>query len=181
VVIERCVLGPVAAVAGATVTARDSVLDATDAGGVAYSAAAADASAAGGALRLDECTVIGQVHATTVDISNSIMLGTVRAQRRQEGCVRFSFLPPESLTPPGHRCQPGGTQVTPHFTSLQFGDPGYAQLAAWTPDSIRRGADNDSEMGAGNYLLAPVREANLRLRLDEYLRFGLEAGMFYAT
>lgn len=181
VVIERCVLGPVVAVAGATVTVRDSVLDASGADGVAYSAAAADASAAGAALTLDECTVIGRVHASTVDISNSIMLGTVRAQRRQEGCVRFSFLPDGSLTPARHRCQPEGTQVRPHFTSLRFGDPGYAQLRASTADSIRLGADNDSEMGAGNYLLAPVREANLRLRLEEYLRFGLEAGLFYAT
>ena len=27
----------------------------------------------------------------------------------------------------------------------------------------------------------PQREVNLRLRLDEYLRFGLHAGFFYVT
>jgi hypothetical protein len=36
-------------------------------------------------------------------------------------------------------------------------------------------------MGATHLLFTPAREANLMLRLDEYLRFGLEAGFFYAT
>ena len=36
-------------------------------------------------------------------------------------------------------------------------------------------------MGATHELHQPQRETNLRLRLDEYLRFGLEAGFFYAT
>ena len=36
-------------------------------------------------------------------------------------------------------------------------------------------------MGAFHYLFQPQRETNLRVRLDEYLRFGLEAGIFYAT
>jgi hypothetical protein len=34
-------------------------------------------------------------------------------------------------------------------------------------------------MGAFQRLHAPQREANLRMRLDEYLRAGLEAGVFY--
>ena len=36
-------------------------------------------------------------------------------------------------------------------------------------------------MGVTHELYQPQRETNLRLRLDEYLRFGLEAGFFYAT
>jgi hypothetical protein len=36
-------------------------------------------------------------------------------------------------------------------------------------------------MGAFNELMQPQRETDLRVRLDEYLRFGLEAGIFYAT
>jgi hypothetical protein len=36
-------------------------------------------------------------------------------------------------------------------------------------------------LGAYHLLFAPQREANLRLRLDEYLRFGLEAGIFHAS
>ena len=36
-------------------------------------------------------------------------------------------------------------------------------------------------MGVTHELYAPQREDNLRIRMDEYLRFGLEAGFFYAT
>jgi hypothetical protein len=36
-------------------------------------------------------------------------------------------------------------------------------------------------MGVYHHLHQPQRETNLRVRLDEYLRFGLEAGISYAT
>ena len=36
-------------------------------------------------------------------------------------------------------------------------------------------------MGVTRQLHQPQRESNLRVRLDEYLRFGLEAGWFFAT
>jgi hypothetical protein len=36
-------------------------------------------------------------------------------------------------------------------------------------------------MGVFHDVFAPQRESNLKIRLQEYLRFGLEAGVFYAT
>jgi hypothetical protein len=36
-------------------------------------------------------------------------------------------------------------------------------------------------MGAFSSLKQPQREANLRIRLEEYLPFGLEAGLIYVT
>jgi hypothetical protein len=36
-------------------------------------------------------------------------------------------------------------------------------------------------MGAYHQLYEPQRIANLQARLDEYLRFGLEAGIFLAS
>jgi hypothetical protein len=166
----RCVVGPVTVVDGAAVSMTDCVVDAGSAGLDGYKEE--------GLLVLDTSTVIGGVRATEVEISNSIVLGKVIARRRQSGCARFSFLPEGSLTPQQYRCV---SSPQPDFTSLRYGDPGYVQLRRSVSDSVRCGADNDGEMGAGNYLLAPQREANLRLRLDEYLRFGLEAGIFYAT
>lgn len=166
----RCVLGPISAVDGAVVSLTDCVVDSGDAGSDGYQGE--------GSIILNTSTVIGAVRATEVEISNSIVLGKVVARRRQSGCARFSYLPEGSLAPQQYRCV---SSPRPDFTSLRFGDPGYVQLRRSASDSIRCGADNDSEMGVGNYLLAPQREANLRLRLDEYLRFGLEAGIFYAT
>jgi hypothetical protein len=72
-------------------------------------------------------------------------------------------------------------QIVPAFTSLGYGQPGYAQLRISAPEQIRTGADDEAEMGAFHDLFQPQREGNLRTRLDEYLRFGLEAGVFYET
>jgi hypothetical protein len=71
--------------------------------------------------------------------------------------------------------------LRPHFTSRRYGDAAYLQLAAITPKAIRHGADDEGEIGLLHPLAQPQREANLRIRLDEYLRFGLAAGIFYAT
>jgi len=64
---------------------------------------------------------------------------------------------------------------------LRYGDAAYCQLDLRGPAEIRTGADDGAEMGAFHLLFEPQREKNLRLRLDEYLRFGLEAGIFYAS
>ena len=56
-----------------------------------------------------------------------------------------------------------------------------ASCAAPPTRSIREGADDGGEMGVMHALFQPQRETNLRIRLDEYLRFGLHAGMFYVT
>jgi hypothetical protein len=71
--------------------------------------------------------------------------------------------------------------VRPHFASLRFGHPAYGQLRIATPDAIRRGASDEGEMGVLHALYQPQRESNLRVRLDEYLRVGLEAVIVYAT
>lgn len=97
--------------------------------------------------------------------------------------MRFCFVPTGSLVPLRFHCVPDGAHpgVLPHFTSLRYGDPGYAQLRGATDASIRQGADDGGEIGVMHPLHQPQRETNLRIRLDEYLRFGLHAGIFYAT
>lgn len=73
------------------------------------------------------------------------------------------------------------SRIRPAFTSARYGDPGYAQLSHSSPREIKTGAEDGSEMGVFCYLKQPQREANLRSVLDEYLRFGLEAGILYIT
>ena len=103
--------------------------------------------------------------------------------RRQTGCVRFTFLPSDSLTPRRFQCQPesaeGESDVAPRFTSLRYGVAAYCQLSRSSPDEIRRGADDESEMGAFHALFPAQREANLQIRLQEFLRVGLSSGVFY--
>jgi hypothetical protein len=72
-------------------------------------------------------------------------------------------------------------RLQPIFTSDCYGDPGYIQLNQSCANEIRTGAEDGAEMGVFNLLKQPQREANLNVNLEEYLRFGLEAGIFYIT
>ena len=134
----------------------------------------------------------------------------VRSIRKQMGCVRFSYVPFGSLTPRRHRCQPelaaaqaireaerrdpalsevskerlrrlADARVRPVFTARRYGRPSYLQLARATDRAIREGADDEGSMGAYHKLYEPQREGNLRIRLGEYLPFGLEAGIIFET
>ena len=71
--------------------------------------------------------------------------------------------------------------IRPLFVSREYGDPTYGQLEQRCAPQIRAGAESGAEMGAFEFLKQPQREANLRDALDEYLRFGLEAGLFVVT
>ena len=140
-------------------------------------------------------TLFGTTAAGRLEASNSLFDGLVSITRRQEGCVRYSYLPAKSTTPRRHRCQPDlvmtdlptaeaareAMRVTPAFTSIHFDTPAYGQLTRSTAQEIRTGADNGAEMGVWNLLQQPQREANLALALDEYLRFGLEAAPLFVN
>ncbi len=152
-------------------------------------------------------TVLGQVYVKELTLaSETIFDSNVSADRRQAGCVRFSFVPDGSRTPRRYHCQPeleietrlaqakGASTaeknairqhvlnwLTPSYTSTQYGHPAYAQLSPSCPKPIRTGAEDGGEMGAFYFLKQPQREGNLLSSLDEYLRFGLEAGIFYET
>jgi hypothetical protein len=192
--VEACVLAPLHVVEDAEVSMRDSIIDATGQQLVAYRGPADDL-APGGALTLENVTVIGKVHTRQVEATNVLFVarldaggdawkGPFWADRRQAGCLRFCFVPTGSRTPRQYQCEPaegGDVSLWPAFTSLRYGDAGYCQLALGTSEAIGRGAEDESEIGAFHLLFQPQRETNLRLRLDEYLRFGLEAGIFYAT
>jgi len=142
-------------------------------------------SAAGTAAELERCTLFGTVRLRTVEASNCIFGGVLETARRQSGYVRFSYLPLASKAPRRFRCIPedvsAATRVQPQFTSRRYGDPGYAQLSLRAASELRQGAEDEAEMGAFHDLFQPQRATNLRVRLEEYLRFGLEAGVVYVS
>lgn len=164
-------------------------------------------AAAQTAVSLVRSTLLGSVSALRIDADSTIVTGLITAARRQQGCVRFSYILPGSVVPRRYRCQPDlalserarelGLQstseltederelirfrLTPLFTSTRYGDPGYGQLGRSCAEEIRTGGENGAEMGAFNFLLQPQREANLRASLSDYLRFGLEAGIIFTT
>ena len=187
------ILGAIRATNLATVTLADSIVDATALDNVAYAAPnGASLSTPGGApLTLTGCTVVGKVHAhELVLVSDSILWAVTSnawpsglvSDRLQAGCVRFSFLPINAVTPPRFQCvEQALTMPTPLFIATRYGHPGYLKMLACTDSTIRRGADDGGEMGAFHFLLAPQRESDLTIRLGEYTPVGLDIALIYQT
>ncbi len=162
-----------------------------------------------GQLAIQNSTIWGIVSSQMLDAENSIFNDLLQIERRQKGCVRYSYVLMDSLSPRRYRCQPELeiqtrikeaektgpitlakkqlirqevlNDIFPVYNSNEFHHHAYAQLAEETPQQIMTGADNSSEMGAFNFLQQPQRLANLEIVLEEYLRLGLEAGIIYVT
>ncbi len=192
VTLEQCIVGALQVEGDAKVNLADCIVDAGSAEATAVDGAAPGEP--GAEMTVSDCTVIGKLHVRLMRLaSNTIFFARLAAgdiwkaplwvERKQEGCVRFSFVPVGSLVPKRFRCVPDEKQpdALPHFTSLIYRDPGYAQQRSSAGKSIREGADDGGEIGVMHPLHQPQRETNLRIRLDEYLRFGLHAGIFYVT
>lgn len=159
---------------------------------------------------LERTTILGRSFFRKLPLASEVIFTEpVISSQLQQGCVRFSFVPAGSQTPQRYRCQPQlaiDTQIerealsgpvsdarkaqialeiqqrlAPSFTSEHYGHPGYCQLRLSSPIEIRTGAEDGSEMGAFCHLKQPQRETNLRIRLEEYLPFGLEPGIIYVT
>jgi hypothetical protein len=192
--IEKSIIGAIRMHEDASLHVLDSTIDACNKHAVAFASLNGDDP--GGVLNIVNSTVIGKIHARILElVSNCIFYSAlaindtwkapVLAQRLQEGCVRFSWLPAGSRIPRPFSCQPARQEdvmrIKPMFNSLRYGDPGYCQLNSLTAVEIVEGADDGSEMGVLHQLYQPQRIANLKTRLDEYLRFGLEAGIFFAS
>jgi hypothetical protein len=189
------------------ISALDSIVDGVGVDAIAGPVA----DEPGPALRSERATIRGRTLVRQIDLATeTIFDGHVQAQRTQTGCVRFSYVPPLSRTPRRYRCQPDladrkaieaeearvgpltplqkqtvrdlvHRRVKPEYTAEAYGQPAYLQLSRRGPEEIAKGAADGSEMGAYCHLKQPQREANLRVRLKEYLPFGLEYGLIYVT
>jgi len=169
-------------------------------------AATASGDEPGPDTTLERVTVLGAVHVKTLELASEVVFTQpVVAERRQAGCVRFSYVDDQrSVTPRRYRCQPDMAlearrkqfgldavppaeaarirdRMRPAFTLQRYGQPAYAQLTRTTAEAIHTGAEDGAEMGAFAMLKQPQRLANLRVRLQEYMPVGLEAGFIYVT
>jgi hypothetical protein len=156
------------------------------------------------ALRLARCTFFGWVRAHAIVAADDCLFADrVIVARRQLGCMRFCYVPPESRTPNRYQCQPdralraleaAGTapptaadqerkrqSVVPQWMTRRFGQPDYARLAPNCAPEIARGAEDESEMGVFHDLYEPQRADNLRARLAEFVPADTEAGIFFVT
>jgi hypothetical protein len=174
--IDHSIIGAVRAADTARVCLTGSIVDSGAEDRVAYMGV--NGQQAGAPLVAINSTIIGRVYTLQMELaSNTIFFAKsgngapVAALMLQQGCVRFCYVPPDAEA----------VRVRPVFTSLSFGDAGYCQLAVQCSDEIKRGADDEAEMGAFHDLYQPQRIASLRARFDEFLPFSLEAGIFEAS
>jgi hypothetical protein len=173
---------------------RDSVVDATSTSREAVSAP--DRQLAHVTLDIRRSTVFGEVrvHALTL-AEDCVFDGRVHVARRQVGCVRFCWIEPGSRTPRRYRCQPDlvraavddqydsgeltqaerdrarereTLRVVPEFVTRRYGRPEYCRLAPSCSEEIRRGASDESELGAFHDLFAPQRLEIAQSRLEQF-------------
>lgn len=175
------------------ITASDSIIDATSQERVALGAT--NLPLAFATASFTRCTVFGRIEAYAIRFAeNTIFTGLVRVARRQLGCISYCSVPPGSRTPQRSHCQPDdairqpgadpafvAARLRPDFTSERYGNPAYAQLSRHCAPEIKRGADDESEMGAFHSLYQPQREANLGTRLLEFSPAGMDAGILFAN
>ena len=148
-----------------------------------------------------------QTHAITL-AENCIFVSPACVARRQVGCMRFCYVPPGSRTPRRYECQPDLVEsvvtqefierrisaqerdalieserlrVEPQFNSTRYGTPTYCQLADTSAAEIKRGADDESEMGVFHDLYQPQRAVNLHARLEEFTPAGTNTGVIRAS
>jgi hypothetical protein len=141
-------------------------------------------------------TLIGSVVVAEIQASDSIFTAPLAVTRQHQGFVRYCYVAAGSRTPRRYECwsdahevagtcgadDPAiGRRIRPKFTSLHFGHPGYAQLAAACPREILAGASNGAEIGAFNGIDDIRRQDNLRDMLDEHLPVGYRPVTFYVT
>jgi hypothetical protein len=182
VLIEHSILGSIQVIEDEVqadpvpIQITDSIVDAT--GEEREAVGAPGCPLAHARLTLRRCTVFGKILTHAIDLAeNSLFNGELRVARRQIGCMRFCSVVPGSRTPRRYEC----TSVRPLFNSTLYGTPTYCQLADACGEEIRRGADDESEMGVFHDLFQPQREANLRARLEEHAPAGLDAGLIHAS
>jgi hypothetical protein len=186
--IARSIVGPVVLPErGPDLTVSTSILDG---GGLA----AVDAQAV--PVSFDRVTVMGAASARGLDASDCVFDGQVQVERRQDGCLRFSYVTEGEVTPRRYRCQPDlaltdvtdaaeaaatRARLSPIFTSTRYGDPAYGRLDDRSDVALRTGASDGAAMGSFADLEEPHRMANLAAVLEEYLRLGLDAGVIHET
>ncbi len=180
--IQNAIIAGIDTFENASIDIENSIVDVIDKEEKAISATADQRAI----LNVRNATILGEVDVKSVSLAeNTIFTSLVTVQLLQTGCMRYCYLPFDSITPRKYHCYPKTAEevnvIVPDFMSTIYGNPAYFQLNAWSKNEFLKGADDESEIGVYHNLFQPQKESNLRVRLNEYLRFGMEAGIFYAS
>lgn len=201
IAIDRSIVGRInldfgAGPATGNLVISDSLISADEAAADAVTATALDA-------RLTNVTVLGTSRFKSLDATNVIFTGVSAVTRSQDGCVRYSSIAEKSAMPRRFRCQPdlaiaaaaakkaapltdlerstAVTGVLPLFLDTGLDEPTVAMLSPMTAEAIRLGGEGETEMGVFSAAAEGLRMANLTSLFDDFVPFGLEAGLIDDT
>ncbi|MGD9534378.1 MAG: hypothetical protein AB7V56_11495 [Candidatus Nitrosocosmicus sp.] len=136
---------------------------------------------------IENSTILGNTNLVRLKLaSNSIFTDPLMVKRRQEGCIRYSYVPLDSFVPLKYKCYPeiendeskhSEEPIKPSFKSIRYGDPHYVEVDEKQTE-IFEGAEDRSEMGCFYHLFKPQRLRDLKMVIEEYTRFGMKVGVF---
>ena len=109
------------------------------------------------------------------DLVEKLVENTTRKKAEDEGLPQPTEAELEAAK------HPERLRVHPLFNSVRYGTPSYCQLSDCCAEEIKKGADDESEMGVFHDLYQPQRITNLRTRVDEYLPAGMDIGIILSN
>lgn len=152
---------------------------------------------------LNNVTIFGPSSFKSIEATNVIFVGAASVVRTQSGCVRYSSIAQGSTMPRRFRCQPDialsaaanlkGSALTPGerasailgvkpmFLDESLDEPTVAMLHPLCADGIWRGGEGETEMGVFSNAASALRMGNVRSLFDDYVPFGLAAGLIDDT
>lgn len=152
--VERCVLGPIQVIHAAGLLAlhvADSIVDGGHQSGLAVTGAGYGSAPVRASFVRTTVIGLAQVHEIAL-AENSVFLGPLLSAQRHAGRVRLCYLAPGSRTAQREQCEPGAARdverVRPRYCSLDYGTPGYGQLAPACASAAACGADDEAGFDA---------------------------------
>jgi hypothetical protein len=182
--VDRCILGPIQTSAAGEIeelNVSDSIIQALGADQALVLST--------GVVKLNRVTVLGRATLDRLYASECILNSVFRVNDTQDGCIRFTAWSTGSVIPRKYESveiPPGA----PLFTSLEFGQPGYAQLletvdrniVSGAPGAtISEGAEDGSEMGAFAREKTPIKRRSVLIKYQEFMPAGLVPVIIYVT
>ena len=183
-VIDRCITGPIRENVDAVDPCSANEIVICDSIVIGQPAAPA-IRARNAHLRIERSTVFGDI------VAGRIHADPPSCRRPADHRGRAKFLRPFSAPPlPMAAPMPSTATSRPStptpfpptlFVSRRFGDAALAQLRRTAPAEIRRGGENNTEIGVYNRALAPIKHDDLRAKTAEHMPINAIAQFVFET
>ena len=126
-------------------------------------------------VRLEYCTVLGEMFAEFLEASDCIFMETLykNEQKRKspEGGIGIRYSRHDNESAFGDIV--GNTTEMPVFYTTQWGEPGCGVIHPVSPESIRNGAEDGGEMGAFHHRAYALAWEAVIQKLNDYLPVGM--------